>query len=267
MIKRNPFISGGLSLLSPGLGQLYNGKPKHFFGFVIISFASIIIAITTEYYKSFYGYIILCLMTLSILTFSIILSISSSISIKNYVYKRYNNIFVYILAIVIISASFSFFTSSLFTIRYYKLLGNSMRNTLEASDRIIADETYYNRNKPKKGDIIIYLPMFDGNKTTMFLHRCVATEGDIVNIKNNRLFINGTNVIENYAIGNTNYFGYPNKNIIEGVVPKNHIIVLGDNREHAQDSRFLGYIPIKNIIGKASYILYSSKTEKIGNDL
>lgn len=91
----------------------------------------------------------------------------------------------------------------------------------------------------------------NNQKNTAIIKRVVGVGGDTVDIlENGEVFVND----DKFIILNIN----------EGVnfkretflIPENEIFVLGDNRPNSQDSRYIGTIPINNIIGKATYLIY-----------
>jgi signal peptidase I len=91
----------------------------------------------------------------------------------------------------------------------------------------------------------------NNQKNTAIIKRVVGVGGDTVEIlENGEVFVND----DKFIILNIN----------EGVnfkretflIPENEIFVLGDNRPNSQDSRYIGTIPINNIIGKATYLIY-----------
>jgi len=91
----------------------------------------------------------------------------------------------------------------------------------------------------------------NNQKNTAIIKRVVGVGGDTVEIlENGEVFVNN----DKFIILNIN----------EGVnfkretflIPKNEIFVLGDNRPNSQDSRYIGTIPVNNIIGKATYLIY-----------
>ena len=137
-----------------------------------------------------------------------------------------------------------------FVVRTVNISGDSMLPTLENNDKIIVWELNY---KPKSGDIVIikrgkYLD-------TPLIKRIIATENQIIDINyfTDKVIINNEELHENYI---------REKNLwLQGdidlpcKIPKDHVWVMGDNRNNSTDSRFteVGLIPIKNIIGKAVY--------------
>ncbi len=91
----------------------------------------------------------------------------------------------------------------------------------------------------------------DSQNNTAIIKRVVGVGGDIVEIlENGEVFVNNSK--------------FTILNIDEGVnfkretflIPKNEIFVLGDNRPNSQDSRYIGTIPMGNIIGKATHLIY-----------
>ena len=91
----------------------------------------------------------------------------------------------------------------------------------------------------------------NNQKNAAIIKRVVGVGGDTVEIlENGEVFVNNNRFII--------------LNINEGVnfkretflIPENEIFVLGDNRPNSQDSRYIGTIPVNNIIGKATYLIY-----------
>jgi signal peptidase I len=101
----------------------------------------------------------------------------------------------------------------------------------------------------------------NNQKNAAIIKRVVGVGGDTVEIlENGEVFVNDNRFII--------------LNIDEGVnfkretflIPENEIFVLGDNRPNSQDSRYIGTIPVNNIIGKATYLIYPIDNFKKLND-
>lgn len=126
----------------------------------------------------------------------------------------------------------------------YKVVTESMEPTLKIGDIVKVDS---DKNvKINRGDIILYY----GKDRNVYCHRCIAIEGDYFNIKECKVLVNSKQLNEFYINKCTNYGFFDEDSIIEGKVPLNSIIVLGDNRDHAVDSRFSGYVSVENVLGK-----------------
>ena len=144
--------------------------------------------------------------------------------------------------------------------------------------------------RPEQGDLIVFKTPADNR--TDYIKRLIGNPGDEIQFINGDLFINGskvvreeTNISEPIRCGNfkleTNIFveTLPNgvkylaaynkqgtlKNTKKYIVPKNHLFLMGDNRDCSKDSRFLddvGYVNNLNLVGKAKIIFFSNDTKK-----
>ncbi len=115
-------------------------------------------------------------------------------------------------------------------------------------------DTEYSENLLKEyltGLQIWNIGNINNQKNAAIIKRVVGVGGDTVEIlENGEVFVNDNRFII--------------LNINEGVnfkretflIPENEIFVLGDNRPNSQDSRYIGTIPVNNIIGKATYLIY-----------
>jgi len=133
--------------------------------------------------------------------------------------------------------------------------GNSMLPTLHTKDRLILEKLTYYFSKPKTDDIVVIKPPNEPSKK--YIKRIVAVGGDTIQIKNHKLYINNIEKNEWYLQETMN--GPYDRNFENcQTVPKDSVCVLGDNRNHSQDSRDknISFIPLKSILGKTSLRIY-----------
>ena len=126
--------------------------------------------------------------------------------------------------------------------------GASMEDTLFNSERLICNKIVYRLTEPKNGDIVIFKPPIDQNHN--YIKRVIAVEGDEIKIIDGIVYLNGEKLEEDY-IEHRSFETMP-----EVTVPEDSYFVLGDNRINSSDSRFWGFVPEENIIGKASLVFW-----------
>ena len=160
----------------------------------------------------------------------------------------------------------------------------SMKPTIVEGDRILINKLAYDVNMPftqqslikladpKVNDIIIFESEVSQKR---LVKRVIGIPGDIVAMHNNVLTINGSKV--NYQIASqqenkkvlTENIGKQSHTIqltntssrlanFKAIrVPKEHYLVLGDNRNNSADSRVIGFVPRNEIIGRSSKVVLS----------
>lgn len=143
-----------------------------------------------------------------------------------------------------------------FVVQAFKIPTGSMRPTLVEGDRILVNKFIYNFREPKRGDIIVF--KYPGDEKKDFIKRLIATEGESLEIKNGDVYINDERVEDPFIIRQFHYynkapFGGENAKII---VPKRSFYVMGDNSASSRDSRYWGFVPEKNLIGKAFFLYW-----------
>lgn len=165
--------------------------------------------------------------------------------IKKYLYKTLDIIQSFILGMVIMM-SLSFFVFTL-----VKVSGSSMEGTYQDNDTIIVWHLFYT---PKVDDVVVIDANFINEQDIDFLiKRVVAVSGDKLEYINGNLVINDV-IIESmdrstYDILRTNR----STNEKFDIVPKDFVIVLGDNRNNSTDSRSFGLIENDLVIGKSIF--------------
>jgi signal peptidase I len=157
----------------------------------------------------------------------------------------------------------------------------SMEDTLQVGDHLIMSRLGYDvgipftdihkplwRN-PKRQQIIIFKPPFDPAQPD-YVKRVIGLPGDVVDVRDNAVWINGKRLEEPYTVGPSRpaqpsmYQGiFRGKgNVLPYKVPANCYFAMGDNRQDSLDSRFWGCVPRKNIIGTPVMIYMSLDAPK-----
>lgn len=124
--------------------------------------------------------------------------------------------------------------------------GISMEPTLVDKNKLIIEKVSTYRKDFNRGDIVIVKNPQNGD---FLVKRLVALEGETIECINNTIYINDKKLNEDYL--NKDVY---TSDIPKTQVPKGYIYVLGDNRPRSKDSRELGAIKYKSIIGKVIYI-------------
>lgn len=137
-----------------------------------------------------------------------------------------------------------------FIVEPYMVSGPSMQPTLQNGERLLVNKFLYYVSSPKQDEIVIFKYPLDESRD--FIKRVIAVGGDTVELRDGTVYVNGVAKEENYT-------KEPNhSNYRKAVVPKDHIFVLGDNRNNSEDSRYsdVGFVPLKLVKGKASVIFW-----------
>ena len=129
---------------------------------------------------------------------------------------------------------------------------DSMLPTLETGDRLVIEKISYRFTSPKFGDIVVFQPPPElqrrgYSQDQAFIKRIIGTPGDTLKIDDGKVYLNG-NILQE------NYIKEPPLQAFQLVrVPQNQYFMMGDNRNDSNDSRYWGFLPKKNMIGKAIF--------------
>lgn len=161
-----------------------------------------------------------------------------------------------------------------FVVQAFKIPTGSMRTTLIEGDLILVNKFIYGAKipftnfnlpalrKPLAGDVIVFIYPNDPKKD--FIKRLVAQEGETVEIRNGTIYVNDKPLLE--PVFSHIYYYNRGDFAPEGekiTVPKGHVFVLGDNSASSQDSRYWGFVPYKNLLGKAMVIYWPPQRIRI----
>jgi signal peptidase I len=230
--KGRAIIAG---IVMPGLGQFYNGEPLKgicFFSLFIL-LPLCLLRMTMMLPDSFLimGVIVSFLSLCALYTIAVIDGHrNASLKGKGYILKSYNRWYIYLLlwcaAAFWTAGSIAAYTQNNI-IMFGRITSGSMEPSLQKGDFVIFDNTAAGRISPRKNDIILF--RYPDDRSKLYVKRLVGLPGDTLSTGNSSPVI----------------------------VPHGHVFVLGDNREHAVDSRTYGPVPLSDVLGKARQVYFS----------
>lgn len=157
-----------------------------------------------------------------------------------------------------------------FVAQAFFIPSESMVHTLEVGDRVLVSRMSYRLHEPRRGDIVVFTSPFQTEgagddpalptrivhtvlesvglrqpSTEDFIKRVIALPGETVEGKNGNILINGRRLVEPY-LAEDPIGDFPAKTI-----PKDHVWVMGDNRNRSSDSRVFGPISESKIVGRS----------------
>lgn len=165
----------------------------------------------------------------------------------------------------------------------FQIPSGSMLPTLRQGDFIVVSKYAYGLRlpvldtkivpvgEPARGDVMVFVPP---HQDRYFIKRVVGLPGDRIRYENKRLYINGDLVPQAY-VEQESAEGRPVRRFSETLgdaehpvyklvtrprqprkwqVPEGHYFMMGDNRDMSDDSRFWGFVPERNIVGRAEYV-------------
>ena len=140
-----------------------------------------------------------------------------------------------------------------FVIQAFKIPSGSMRPTLLEGDKLFVNKFIYRFEPPKRGDIVVF--KYPENPKKDFIKRLVASGGETVEIRDGKIYVDGKFLDNPKSFGKFYYynhdpFGGPGEKV---KVPDGSFYVMGDNSANSTDSRFWGFVPKKNMLGKALF--------------
>jgi signal peptidase I len=178
-----------------------------------------------------------------------------------------------------------------FVVQAFRVPSESMENTLLIGDFLLADKLHYADGAfwhwllpyraIKRGDIVVFRYPVDPSQ--YFVKRVIGLPGDHIRLQNKMVYVNGTRLQEPYVIHmmqnydvyrdsfplrigvspdvNRHWRSEINRHLDGGelVVPAGQYFVMGDNRDQSLDSRYWGFVPRGNIMGRPLVIYLSVK--------
>ena len=134
------------------------------------------------------------------------------------------------------------------TVQSYTVVMSSMEPNFQEGECIMVNKVCYRSSDPQRGQVIVFNPPFGSPHP--FIKRAIGLPGEIVEIRDEKVLINGIPLEEEYVMAPPNYTMEATE------VPENEYFVLGDNRNNSNDSHSGWMVPRDNIIGKAWFVYW-----------
>lgn len=125
----------------------------------------------------------------------------------------------------------------------------SMIPTMQVGDRLFVSKFTYRFKEPVRGEIVVFKSPYDEKKD--YVKRCIGLPGETIEVKRGVIFVDGNQLVFPGVNVQRDYSFYGPTEIPEG-----HYFMMGDNRGNSLDSRVWGFVPEKDLVGKALFTFW-----------
>jgi signal peptidase I len=223
-----------MGFLLPGLGQVYNGELIKGLSLLILIMVSMAAGIRLTLLLPdnllIYGAVAVMLAGAALYLFGIVDAFhAASRAEASFLPRAYNRWYFYLAAWLLGHVVFGLGQGYVrdHYLEAYAIPTASMEPSVRAGDYVLADKTAYDRMAPQKGDIVIFVN--PDNRSQRYIKRIEALPGDLI----------------------TDADG------AELEVPHGSVFVTGDNLQRSRDSRHFGFVPLRDVVGKARQVYFS----------
>ncbi len=287
--QRNPYSAAALTLVMPGLGQVYCGALLRGLAWMALATA-LVVWMVLGFSDAILGDPHLVVLV-DLLLFALILAGSGYDAYRlarrtrpDYRPKEYNRWEIYLL-LAVISTGGGLGYGILIReswIHPMRVSADSMAPAFHIGDRVLVFKQSYEKRDPRRGDVVIFRN--PGNRQELWLKRVVAVGGDKVEMRDGALYLNdeklplepageeGPAVVAGSATPGVLYrernYNRDYQIILSPseereahdmapvIVPPRHLFLLGDNRAESLDSRYFGPVSVEAVVGGVGWILW-----------
>jgi signal peptidase I len=137
----------------------------------------------------------------------------------------------------------------------FKVDGQSMEDTFLDGQYVLVDRISHTWSPYERGQVVVFQPPSDVEDSNYpFIKRVIGVGGDVIELRNGKVYVNGTALDEPYLFrGDTGQIQPTEPLTVQTrwTVPQGDLFVMGDHREVSEDSRAFGPIPVSSVIGRA----------------
>lgn len=262
---RKPWVAGLLAFSTIGLGHIYSGEANKGFFLYFFGQGMVLAVVLPLMVKKpdIVGVSFSLIIGLVYFLYTLIDAVRTSKRKKIYYsQQKINKWYIYLLCWVfagfVIQPVITYLIR-IHIIQSYKIPSGAMTPALLAGDWILVSKSIYKTNVPQRGDIIVF--EYPNDPSLDYVKRLVGVAGDIIEIKNKKLYVNNVEQGDDYIIHSDartlSVSEHPRDNFGPVTVPPDSYFVLGDNRDNSFDSRFWGFVSSPQILGKVTSIYWS----------
>ena len=244
-----------LSLLIPGLGHYRMGLIKKAFGFIGAGMGINVIRVAL-FFSPLREPIIGNILTLLLLVFILYAAVDAFLSsAKSEPSNRRGWPKVLVFCLIYFGAWLGLVVGiRTFVVQPFMIPSGTMAPTITEGDHFMANKLAYRSKDPQRGDVIVFVYPLDRKRT--FVKRVVGLPGEKIGIKDGKIYVNGQPlagqaVIDQIYYYNGGDYGAKDQTI---QVPDGYYFVLGDHSIASHDSRYWGFVPRRDVIGRAFMI-------------